>query len=99
LGGAFVQVKRKSKPRHTYEIDVSNDRRSIVRLHWTDPAVNDGPRMNPLEGIEHFADEARKAAEELLRIENEGTGHLDVVGDRVTARYPLLTELMFRVAK
>jgi hypothetical protein len=67
--GDFVQAKRKSKPRHVYEYNVSDDRRSIDALYWTAPGLVEGPR-NPLYDIQHFEHDARKAAEEFLRQEH-----------------------------
>jgi hypothetical protein len=73
--GAFVQAKRKTRPRHTYEYSVSGDRPSIDKLYWTARGLNDGPRMTPLSDIPRFEAAARAAAEEFLRLEqgDEGT--------------------------
>jgi hypothetical protein len=67
--GAFVQAKRKIKPRHIYEYNVSGDRSSIDKLCWTAPGLNDGPRMTPLSDLPRFEAAARAAAEEFLRLE------------------------------
>ena len=72
--GAFVQVKRKSRPRHTYEYNVSGDRRSIDKLYWTAEGLNDGPRMTPLSDLPRFEAAARAAAEEFPRLEQDDEG-------------------------
>jgi len=72
--GAFVQAKRKSRPRHTYEYSVSGDRRSIDKLYWTAQGLNDGPRMTPLSDLPRFEAAARVAAEEFLRLEQHDEG-------------------------
>jgi hypothetical protein len=70
--GEFVQAKRKSRPRHVYEFSVSLDRATIDRLYWVGPAViTDGPK-NALRDTEQYEVEARKAADEFLRLEQGG---------------------------
>jgi hypothetical protein len=71
---AFVQAKRKSRPRHVYEYNVSSDRRSIGKLCWTAQGLNDGPRMTPLSDLPRFESAARAAAEEFLRLEQDEEG-------------------------
>ena len=77
--GGFVQVKRKIKPRHTYEYDVSGDRPSIDKLCWTAPGLNDGPRMTPLSDLPRFEAAARAAAKEFLRLEHDEGAPLGLV--------------------
>jgi hypothetical protein len=69
--GEFVQAKRKCRPRHVYEYNVSGDRRSIDKLYWTAQGLNDGPRMTPLSDLPRFEAAARAAAEEFLRLEQD----------------------------
>jgi hypothetical protein len=72
--GAFIQAKRKSRPGHVYEYNVSGDRRSIDKLYWTAEGLNDGPRMTPLSDLPRFEAAARAAAEEFLRLEQDDEG-------------------------
>jgi hypothetical protein len=72
--GEFVQAKRKSRPRHVYEYNVSGDRSSIDKLYWTAEGLNDGPRMTPLPDLPRFEAAARAAAEEFLRLEQDDEG-------------------------
>ena len=66
--GEFVQAKRKCRPRHVYEYNVSGDRRSIDKLCFTAQGLNEGPRLTPLFDLPRFEAAARAAAKEFLRL-------------------------------
>ena len=82
--GAFVQAKRKIRPGHTYEYNVSGDRPSIDKLCWTAPGLNEGPRMTPLSDLPRYEAAARAAAKEFLRLEQDAGAPLSCVANAWT---------------